>query len=87
VLADALQHIDQVGVGIDALELAGYQQALNDTDAFRTDLGPAKQPVLFSSRDDPQAAFSMIGVDRHVRVGQEDLQARHPRFGILQGLG
>ena len=46
VFTDALQDVDQVGVGIYALEPAGDQQALGDADAFGADLGPGEQPVL-----------------------------------------
>jgi hypothetical protein len=44
--ADALQYVDQVGIGVHPLETTGHQQALDDADAFGTDLGPGKQPVL-----------------------------------------
>ena len=44
--ADPLQHVDQIGVGIDALQAAGGQQALDDADVLGADLGPAEQPVL-----------------------------------------
>jgi len=43
--ANALQHIDQIGVGIDVLQPAGDQQALDDADVFGPDLGPVEQPV------------------------------------------
>ena len=44
--ADAQQDIDQIGVGVDALQPAGDQQALDDPDALGADFGPGKQPVL-----------------------------------------
>lgn len=46
MLADAQQHIGQVGVGIDVVQFAGADQALNDADMLGADLGPAEQPVL-----------------------------------------
>ena len=44
MLADALQDVDQVGVGIDAVEPAGDDQALDDADVFGAQLGPAEEP-------------------------------------------
>jgi hypothetical protein len=44
MLADALQDVDQVGVGIDAVEPAGDDQALDDADLFGAQLGPAEEP-------------------------------------------
>ena len=45
------------------------QQALDNRDTFGSDLRPAKQPILFPCRNDPQAPLQMIGVDRHFRIG------------------
>ncbi len=42
MLAHALQHIDQVGGDIDAVEFAGRDQALDDADLFCAELGPAE---------------------------------------------
>ena len=44
MFADPLQHIDQVGVRIDAVEPARYDQALDDADVLGAELGPAKEP-------------------------------------------
>jgi hypothetical protein len=44
VFTDALKYIDQVGVGINALELAGHQQALDKCNTFGPDLGPVSRP-------------------------------------------
>ena len=45
MLAHALQHIDQAGGDIDTMQLAGRDQALDDTDLLGTELGPAEEPV------------------------------------------
>ena len=44
VLRDALKHIDEVGVGIDAMEAAGDDQALDDADVAGAELGPTEKP-------------------------------------------
>jgi hypothetical protein len=43
---DALQHVHEVGVGIDAVERAGRDQALDLPDALRPEVRPAEEPVL-----------------------------------------
>ncbi len=63
--ADPLQYIDQVSVRVDTLKSAGDQQALDNPDPFGADLGPTKEPVLFTHGDRPQTALQMIGVDRN----------------------
>ena len=49
--ADALKHVDQVGVGIDLVQPARHQQTLDDTDALGTDLARSEQPILFPERN------------------------------------
>jgi hypothetical protein len=40
MLVDALEHVDQVGVGVDVVQLAGDDQALEGGDGLGADLGP-----------------------------------------------
>ncbi len=42
MLANALQHIHQVIVRIEVVQLARHQQALHDADLFRPHFRPAK---------------------------------------------
>ena len=44
--ADALQHVDQIGVRIDVVQFAGTDQALDDPNMFSPQFGPAEQPVF-----------------------------------------
>ena len=46
VQRDALEHIDEVGIWIDAVQAAGHEQALDDADVAGTEFGPAEQPIL-----------------------------------------
>ena len=41
---DALQDIDQVGVGVDAVQTAGDDEGLDDADVLGAEFGPAKEP-------------------------------------------
>ncbi len=44
VQRDTLEHIDEIGVGIDAVEATGDDQALNDADVAGTEFGPTEKP-------------------------------------------
>ena len=46
MLADALQHVDQIDVGVGVVQLAGHQQALNHADMPGTDFLPAEHLVF-----------------------------------------
>lgn len=87
VLSDTLQHIDQVGVGVDALHAAGGDQTLGNADMAGAQFGPAEQPVLAPHRNGPQAALQMVGVDRNVRIAQEQFQPGTAFARIGQRLG
>lgn len=63
---DPLQHIDPVGVGIDALQAAGGDQALDDADAFGPDFGPAEQPVATAHGNRPQGACEVVRIQRYI---------------------
>ncbi len=86
MLADALQDVDQVGVGIDAVEPAGDDQALDDADVFGAQLGPAEEPRFSAHGNNAQRALEMVGVDRDIRIGDEHLEAQPAGFGIDQRL-
>jgi len=40
-LADALEDVDQIGIGVNVVQAAGGDQALGNTHIFCPDLGPA----------------------------------------------
>ena len=43
VLRDPLEDVvDEIGIGIDAVQSAGHDQALNDTDVSGAEFGPAE---------------------------------------------
>jgi hypothetical protein len=65
---DSLKNINEVHVGIQVAEEADGDEALELADLFRADLGSAEQPILLAHRNDPQCAFQMIRVHRHVGV-------------------
>jgi hypothetical protein len=44
VLRDAQEHIDKIGIGINAVQSAGDDQALDYSDISGAEFGPAKEP-------------------------------------------
>jgi hypothetical protein len=46
VSADALQHVHQVGLRIQAVQFAGGDQTLDDPQMFGAEFGPAEQPIF-----------------------------------------
>ena len=69
VLPHTLQHVDQLGVGIDAVQSAGDHQALNNADVFSAEFRPTKEPGLAAHRNDAERALEVIGIHRHVGIG------------------
>jgi len=65
VLSDALQDIDQVVVGVDRVQPAGDDQALQDSDVPGTEFGPEEHPVAATHRNRAQGPLEMSRIDRH----------------------
>ena len=81
MLTDALQHIDEVRVRVDALQTAGGDQALHDSNVLGADFGPTEEPVAPSHWNRAQGALDMVGIDGHHWVVQKTLSpARRPRI-------
>lgn len=86
MLADPLQHIDQVGVRIDAVKSAGDDQTLDDADVLGAELAPAKKPRFATHRHHTQRPLEVVRVDGHIGVCEEDFEADTPLAHIVQGL-
>ncbi len=63
MLADTLQHVDEVVVRIDVVQPIGGQQAMDNANVPGAQLGLAEQPVLVTHRDHSQRAFELVRVD------------------------
>lgn len=57
MLAHALQHVDQIIVGFDIVQLARHLQALRDADLPGAEFDPAEHPVLLSHWNGAQRAL------------------------------
>ena len=71
---NSLQHIDQIGVWIDAVQSTRHNQALHDTNVLGAKLRPAEVPVLPPHRDGAQRPFQMVRVERHVGICEKDFE-------------
>ena len=81
VSIDALQHIDEVDIGIHALQPARRQQALDNPHSLGPHFGPTKQPVTTAQGDGTNLTLQMIGIERHVRILQKYPQGLRPAPG------
>ena len=44
VQGDSLQHVDEVGVGVDSVQTTGDDEGLDDADVLGAEFGPAEEP-------------------------------------------
>jgi hypothetical protein len=84
VFADPLQHIDQIGIRVDAVESASHDQTLDDANVLCTEFGPAKVPGLSSHRDDAQRSLQVVRVDGYIRIGEKDFEPDAPLAHIVR---
>ncbi len=86
MLADALQHIDEVGVRIDLCS----RQVTIRLWMMPTCLAPSsvqqKSQFLRPIGIGAQGALQMVGVDRHVGIGEEHLEAVFAFADVVQRL-
>jgi len=87
VCTNPLEHVYEVIVGIDALEPAGAQEALDDTQVLGSQFGPTKEPIFPAQRDGADLAFDGIRIYGHVRILQKDLEGAFATVDIRQGFG
>jgi hypothetical protein len=75
---DALEHIAQVGPGIDPVRLARRDNAIEDGHATPPAIAPAEEPVLRPCDDPAQRAFGGVVVDGERAVVEFLLQDGGP---------
>lgn len=83
---DPLQHVHQIDVGVDTVEHAGGDQALDAPHVLGAHFGPAEEPVLPAHRDHAQRPLQVVRVDRHVWVREKDLEPGPTLQGIEASL-
>jgi hypothetical protein len=75
---DALQDIDQIDRGIDALETTRREQPVDDPDLARAHCRPTKPPVFAAERHGPNLPFQLIRIPGHIGSGQKHLESCFP---------
>lgn len=85
MLANALQHIDQISVRIDVVQLTGTDQALNDAHMFSPQFSPTEHPVFLAHGNGPQGPFQVVSIWLYLRIFQEHRQAGFPAEHVVQG--
>ena len=74
VRANPLEHVYEIIVGVDALESARTEEALDDAEMLGSELCPAEHPISPSYRYGSNLSFDPVRVYGHVGIFQEDLQ-------------
>jgi hypothetical protein len=67
----AAEHVAQIGVGLDAVELAGLDEARHGRPTRATAIGAGEEVVLAAERDGPDRALDRVGVEVDATVIQE----------------
>ena len=81
---DALEHIDQIDVGIDALQTTRREQTVDNPHMAGADFRPTEQPVFAAQGNGPNFPLQMIGIHRHVGINQEHFEFCLPLQCILR---
>ena len=65
VLGDALEHVAQVGLEVEAVELRGAEQGVDRGGALAAVVGAGEQPVLATERDGAQRrSAALLSISR-----------------------
>jgi hypothetical protein len=60
---DALQHVHEIRIRMDAVEAAGRGEAVENGQALGSDLSPTEVPKISTDRNGSDLALEMIGID------------------------
>ena len=83
----ALEHVFEVGVGLDPVELCRGEKRGDDGPSICAAVRPGKQMVFSSQSHRPDGAFHRIGVEFDAAIIQEPAERRPARERIADGLG
>ena len=87
VIGDAGEDVTQVGFGVDAVQFAGFDQAVDDGCAVATGIGAGEEPVFPAEGDAAQGVFSAVVVDLQAAVLGIAGQRRPVGRGVADRLG
>ena len=83
----ALEHVFEVGVGLDPVELCRGEKRGDDGPSIRAAVRPGEEMVFASQSHRPDGTFHRIGVEFDAAIIQEPAERRPARERIADGLG
>ena len=84
---DAGDDVGEVGLRIDAVELAGLDQRGDDGPVLAAAVGAGEEGILAVQRERPDGAFDDVVVDLDAAVVEEAGEALPARQGVADRLG
>jgi hypothetical protein len=81
------EHGAKVSVGLDAVQLAGFDQRTEDRPAYSAAVAPGKEVVLAPERHGADRAFDRIGVELDAAILQEACQPIPSRERVAHRFG
>ena len=83
----ALDHVLQVGIGLDVVELRGSDERRDDRPSIGPAVRPGEQVVLAAERDLADRPLDGVGVELDAAVIQEAAESLSPRQRIADPFG
>ena len=87
VVGDAGEDVGEPGLGIDTVELGGFDQGIGDGGRLSAPFGTHEQVVFVPEGDGPHDAFGGVVVELQNAVVEIAAQPLHPRDGVADGAG
>lgn len=87
MICDHREDVAQIGFGIDAVEFASLDQAVDRSGALSASIGAGEQPVLPAQRDAAQRALSGAVVDLQLAVVTIVTELGPARAGVADSGG
>ncbi len=82
-----MKHVGEVGLWIDAAELAGLDQRVEDRPVLAAAIGIGEQGILAIERKRADGSLNRVGVELDASVIEEAREALPTREGVTDGLG
>jgi hypothetical protein len=86
VAVDPLQHVHQVGTGVNLAQEAALDQGVENGRVASADLGHVEHPVLATYSLGPEGPLDVIGIQRDGGILKTDLELSLPGQGISGSL-
>ena len=87
MVGDAAEDVAQIGLGVEAVELGGFDQGVDGGGAFAAGVGAGEQVVLAAQGQGPDGALGGVVVDLQAPVIEIARQGLPAPAGIADGAG